>query len=208
MLGKMFDVTKTLALTFHPTDTLMKKFGIFALSLTLLSTPALAQDISVKMAQIPAGSWLLSKAGKHTTIQVFRGKQGRSYVVDFVQGKDPNAPRSARDLRDEEGNVLKRTNANGEVTTYRPHNCQRTIGRCEFVQKTGNKTAKMVRVNTPKGKGFTFEQTAIWPDGNTFHVQSGTVKSLDKFGVVERASGQQLNERKKFSTRKVKASWD
>jgi len=173
-----------------------------------MASQAFAQDIRVKMDQIPSGSWVASKLADKISIQVFRGKQGNGYIVDFVPGNNPNSRRTARDVRDKNGNVLRRTEANGRITTYRPHNCQRVVGRCSFVQKTGAQTVSMERVTTLKGSGFDFEQNAVFSDGAMVHVQSGKIKSLDEFGIVERASGTQGVNRKKFSTRKIKASWD
>lgn len=180
----------------------------------LVPVHASAQDIGVKLSEMPIGSWWVTKSGSATTMQILKKRQGNKFTVDFVDPKNPNGPRSARDVRDANGNVLKRVEKSGLTTVYRPHNCQRVIGRCEFTTKQSGsgatrqgQTAQMVRTTKTKGNGFTFEQVIV-TEGKGLHVQSGTVVSLDRFGIVERAKGKSGFKKKRFSTRKIKSSWD
>ena len=181
--------------------------------LTLLPSLALAQDISIRMADIPAGSWyMMDDAGRDTT-HVFRGKKGRHYIYEMVSGKTTSGQVIFTDLRDASGNNVKRTFANGNVLTFKPHNCQRVVGQCSFTESgrkaDGSKyVTKMVRVNTPKGKGFTFKQVAIASDGTQLPVRSGQIKALDKMGMLVRAKMTTHADNKTRSYKKRKASWD
>lgn len=181
--------------------------------LTLLPSLAVAQDISIRMAEIPAGSWLVMNEAGRDTSHVFRGKKGRYYVYEMVPGANPNGEVAFTDLRDASGNNVKRTFANGNVVTYKPHNCQRVVGQCSFTESgrkgDGSKySTKMVRVNTPKGKGFTFNQVAIAADGTQVPIRSGQVKELDKMGALVRAKMTTHSDKKTRSYKKRKASWD
>lgn len=177
-------------------------------------SPALAwgQDISIKMEQIPKGSWFLMDENGQDAMHVFRGKQGRHYIYDYVPGRNPNAAQHFRDLRDAQGNVVKRTYADGRVVTNTPHNCQRVIGQCAFVESGDNNgqryETKMVRVNTPTGKGFSFKQVAISKDGTQHHVRSGVVRSLDGRGMLIRANMKTSSSKQNRVFRKISASWD
>ncbi len=188
----------------------MKCFASIAFA--VFPAMVLAQDISIKMDQIPAGSWFLMDSGGKATTHVFRGKQGRYYVYDVVPGKDPNGERHSRDFRDASGNNIKRE-FGISVVKYTPHNCQRVIGQCSFVE-SGKKAdgtpykTDMVRVNTLKGKGFTYYQVAIAEDGTQIPVRSGQVQELDQMGMLVRGKSKRHTDGRTTNHKKRAASWD
>ena len=189
----------------------MKYFFVWLIAIapTLVS----GQDISIKMKEIPSGSWFVMKEGKKTTISVFRGQQGKLFVYDHITGTDPNAKRNFRDLRDAQGNQIERRFINGRIVKFKPHNCQRIVGVCDFVESgtdnNGNAyQTQMRRTNTPTRKGFKFEQVAIRSDGGQVHIRSGTVNALDSKGMLERATQKIGPDKKTTRYSKIKASWD
>ena len=186
---------------------------LLAIAFVFLPTLAAAQDISIKMKEIAPGSWFLMEEGGKPAMHVFRGKRGQRFIYDYVPGSEPNGKRAFRDYRDASGNNTKRVFSNGRVVTYVPHNCQRVVGQCSFVER-GRKedglpySTKMVRVNTPSGTGFSFKQVAIAESGKQISVRSGSVRELDKMGMLRRG---EMTEHATGATRKyrkVKASWD
>lgn len=189
----------------------MKYFFVWLIAMA--PTLVIGQDISIKMKEIPSGSWIVMKEGDKTTITVFRGQQGQLFVYDHITGTDPNAKRNFRDLRDAQGNQIERRFINGRIVKFRPHNCQRTVGECAFVESGADNSGtayqtQMRRINTPTRNGFKFEQFAIGSDGNQVHIRSGTVNGLDAKGMIERATQKFGPDKKTTRFSKIKASWD
>ena len=190
----------------------MLKF-IAAIFVACFTCSAVAQDISIKMKEIPAGSWYLADSGNGSVIHVFGGKTGKHYIYDVIRGKDPNGPRVYRDLRDASGNTTKRVYAGGRTVTFTPHSCRRVVGQCSFVERgekfdgTSYKT-KMVRVNTPKGRGYTIYQVAIADNGEQIPIRSGSAQSLDSKGMVVKGRLKSLTTGQSENFRKLRASWD
>ncbi|MEO9821051.1 MAG: hypothetical protein ABJ370_12275 [Paracoccaceae bacterium] len=184
-------------------------FWLLAIAPTLVS----GQDISIHMKDIPSGSWFVMKEGDKTAITVFRGQKGKLFVYDHISGTDPNAKRNFRDLRDAQGNQIERHYINGRIVKFKPHNCQRIVGECMFVESGIDNNGKayqtqMRRTNTPTRKGFKFEQFAIRLDGVQVHIRSGTVNGLDSKGMLERATQKSGPDKKTTRFSKIKASWD
>ena len=190
----------------------MKRLPVF---LFLLFHPlsVAAQDISIKMPAIDAGSWFAMQGPEGPSMHVFRGKKGANYIYDVVPGTDPNGDKAFRDFRDAKGNVRKRVLSDGRTVVYSPHNCQRTIGQCTFIE-SGSRIdgsrykTNMVRVNTPKSKGFEFVQVAIAGNGTQIPVRSGVVKALDKKGMLISVTMKTPPGGKIRRYKKLKASWD
>lgn len=183
----------------------MKSF--YAVVFSLLASAVAAQDIGLNMPDIGKGSYATYKVGSKSFTHVFAGKSGDYFVYDVVPGDDPDALEGrSRYFRDNEGQAVKWVRAGGDTITFTPHNCQRTLGSCEFVEEgvadgTPYKT-KMVRTNTATSKGFKFEQIGYGPDGNAYPLMGGTVE-LDEYGMVRRATVRNAEAKTKF--KRVKA---
>ena len=102
--------------------------------LMLLARPAQAQDIGQQIDRIGAGSHLVFDLGTHSITRAYRGPSGGAWLVDVVEGRDPNGPRLSRDYRDARGQLLRVDDATGLTLRFAPHNCQRTSGACLFIQ--------------------------------------------------------------------------
>ena len=191
----------------------MIRLFLCALAVLVVPSVSLSADISIKMSEIPAGSWFLMKSNAGESMHVFRGKKGRYYIYDFVPGTDPNAPRHFRDLRTADGNTVKRILLGGNTLEFTPHNCRRVVGRCEYTEtgldKNGAKyRTKMVRINSPSGKGFTYEQFAVADTGEQVPIQKGKVAGLDSKGMLLSASMTRASDGRSLKFKKLRASWD
>ena len=145
-------------------------------------------------------------------LTIFRGRTGAGFVVEMYKGKTQDSGLLATDIRDGAGNVLKRTAASGLINTFRPHNCQRVVGRCEYTHDSSTldtPPAKMIRETRPKSRGFEFSLHWAHPNGGLTHVSSGSVSRLDPLGFTVRAKGRNgPKKRDAFSLKKLRASWD
>lgn len=191
---------------------LINKLCFALLVANVWPTFSFAQDISIKMHEIPKGSWFLMSDAGGPAMHLFLGKNGRFYIYDFVPGKDPSGQRLFRDFRDVNGNNVKRSFSDGREVTYKPHNCQRVVGTCTYTERGTDNAGKpysttMKRENTPKGNGFAFVVHAIADDGTRIPVRSGVVKSLDQMGMVERGRMKTHAIGKTIYHKKLQSSW-
>jgi len=179
------------------------------LGLILCATFTSAQDISIRMKDIGAGSYVVLRSGNDAFSHIFVGKHGKHYIYDVVPGRDPNAQQGrSRYYRDAKGQSTKWVLPDGKEVTYSPHNCQRTIGVCTFVERgiADGKPyiTKMIRTNTPTTNGFQFEQVAVATNGTEHQIMSGTV-TFDEYGMIKKATRRNAQGVRKF--KQVKAHY-
>lgn len=162
-------------------------FGIAVLGIWQVAA-AQAQDITQHLDRIGAGSYLVFDAGDKQFTQVFRGLSGQDYVVDLIDGSDPNGPRLSREYRDGQGQLLRVDYDMGLSLRFSPHNCQRTLGACVFVQTGPDGQTQMGRLVTATPDGLSY-QLSVFPSPRSEPVlaESGVV-ALDQMGST--AGGQ------------------
>ena len=150
----------------------------------ILGRPAQAQDITQHLDQIGAGSYLVFESGGRNFTQVFRGLSGQTYVIDLVEGRDPNGQRLSREYRNGLGQLIRVDFSNGMSMRFAPHNCQRTLGACEFVQTGSDGDTRQGRVVTAVGDGYSYELSIFSSSGqDPVLVESGHL-GLDDRGTV------------------------
>ncbi len=166
------------------------------------ATQTLAQNIDVKMSQIARGSYAIydTDNGRFVTY-VFLGQYGREFVVDVVQGRDPNGDQRTRYWQDASGNTL-RYERPGATIRFSPHNCRRVVGECTFTEIGATYETRMIRINTPTRNGFSFVQFAIDGSGNPMKIREGEVARLDDMGMFERATQRRLETN--FETQRLR----
>jgi hypothetical protein len=150
----------------------------------VLGRPALAQDITQHLDQIGAGSYLIFDSGGRNFTQVYRGLTGQTYVIDLIEGADPNGDRLSREYRDGLGQLVRVDFSNGMSMRFTPHNCQRTLGACVFVQSGPDGDTQQGRVVTAVGDGYSYELSVFpSPGRDPVVVESGHL-DLDDMGTV------------------------
>ena len=150
--------------------------------LMLLARPAQAQDIGQQIDQIGAGSSLVIDLGTHSITQAYRGPSGGAWVVDVVEGRDPNGPRLSRDYRDARGQLLRVDYTTGLSLRFTPHNCQRTIGACLFIQTGPDDESQQGRLTAVTPEGLQYETTVFTrPGGDPILLERGDI-TLDAMG--------------------------
>ena len=155
---------------------------IAVLCLMLLARPAQAQDIGQQIDRIGASSDLEFDLGTRSITQVFRGPSGGAWVVDVVEGRDPNGPRLSRDYRDARGQLLRVDYATGLSSRFTPHNCQRTIGACLFIQTGPDGESQQGRLTAVTPEGLQYQTSVInRPGGDPIPVERGDI-TLDAMG--------------------------
>ncbi|MEQ9695651.1 hypothetical protein [Shimia sp. SDUM112013] len=174
----------------------------FALAFVAAAGAASAEGIGVNMPEIGKGSYAVYQAGDQIYTHVFAGKSGAYHVYDVVPGDDPSAMEGrSRYFRDGAGQTVKWVTAAGEVVSFTPHNCQRTVGECSFVEEgvVDGKPYKtnMLRTNTPTSSGFRFEQKGYGPDGESYLLMRGKVE-LDDYGLVRRGTVRNAEAKTRF----------
>ncbi len=142
---------------------------------------AQAQDITQHMDQIGTGSYVILTAGARTFVQVFRGPSGPYWVVDVVDGQDPNGPRVSREYRDALGQMVRVENADGSQFSFAPNNCQHTLGTCQFTQTGPDGQTPMVRQSVATADGYSYQLFLFNGDGSPALAESTSI-ALDSMG--------------------------
>jgi len=160
--------------------------GVLSFILLLLSFagPLRAEGIALAIDRIAAGSYVIFSDGSRTFTNVYRGQSGPHWVVDLVEGDDPNGTRISREYRDVLGQLVRAEFATGMVFQYSPHDCQRSPGLCIFTQTGPSGTMQQGRLTTRTRTGYSFEHKVIPEHGEAFLIASG-VMVLDAMGGFE-----------------------
>ena len=139
--------------------------GVWHIALPTLAQD-LAQDITQHMDQIGAGSYVVLSAGPRDFVQVFRGASGPYWVVDVIDGRDPNGVRVSREYRDVLGQMVQVENAAGTMFSFDPNNCQHTLGTCQFTQTGPDGVTPMVRQTSATPDGYSYQTFLFNGDGS------------------------------------------
>ena len=152
-----------------------------AVGLASWALSAQAQDISQHMDQINAGSYVILSAGTRDFVQVFRGPSGPYWVVDVIEGRDPDGPRSSREYRDVLGQLVRVENPAGVTYSFTPTNCQHTLGTCPFTQISPVGQTPMVRQTSATADGYSYQTFLFNGDGSPELAETASI-SVDSMG--------------------------
>lgn len=152
-----------------------------ALMLGIGASDATAQDIAQDMAAIGAGSYIIYNDGSQSFVQVYRGQSGQDWIVDLIPGPDPNGTRSSREYRDARGQLVRVDYATGMSMAFSPHNCQRVLGPCIFIQTGTQGRTQQGRLVTATREGFRYELSIFDSQENPVLAETG-VMVLDEMG--------------------------
>ena len=152
-----------------------------AVGLSSWAMAAQAQDIAQHMDQIGAGSYVILSAGPRDFVQVYRGASGPYWVVDVIEGRDPNGPRTSREYRDALGQLVRVENADGVTFSFDPNNCQHTLGRCPFAQISPAGQTPMVRQTSATADGYGYQTFLFNGDGTPVLAETASI-SVDAMG--------------------------
>lgn len=137
----------------------MKVATVFGLLVALASNAAFAEGIRWKPETLTPGDYTSIEQSQGGLIHhVFRGKAGRSYVIESFRGSSPSGSPVFTTYLDKDGNQVRWVRQDGFELKFRPHDCTRTLGRCQYTQ-TGSDGKKEIRLRiteaTRKGLKFT-----------------------------------------------------
>jgi hypothetical protein len=170
----------------------MLKSTVIASLISCVMSVASAQDISIKMDQIVAGSYLMMEQNGSRLFHVFRGAGQGGYVVDIVMDSDPNAPRQSRWTRTKDGNATQIEITDGNTVRFEPHNCQRVVGQCQFTAIGPDYRTTVIRINTLTSNGFDYKVYSISADGEPTLFNEGRATGLDAMGNYTRATSESV----------------
>lgn len=137
----------------------MKVAAILGFLVLHAAHAANANDIRWKPETLTPGDYTSIDQSQGGTIHhVFKGKEGRFFVMDSYRGASPSGSPVFTTYLDKDGNQVRWVRQDGFEIRFRPHDCTRTLGRCQYTQ-TGSDGKKEVRLRitevTRKGLKFT-----------------------------------------------------
>ncbi|GAA6177433.1 hypothetical protein GCM10007927_01980 [Sulfitobacter pacificus] len=124
------------------------------------AAPVSAQDIRWQPQTMTPGDYLSIDQSMGGPIHhVFAGRSGKAYVLKSYRGPSPDGTPVFTTFLDRHGNYLRWVRADGMMIDYRPHDCKRTAGECQYrrVFSDGRHEIR-TRVTTPTANGFTFKE--------------------------------------------------
>ncbi|QUJ77189.1 hypothetical protein KDD17_03975 [Sulfitobacter albidus] len=128
--------------------------------ISLISTSVSAESIRWKPETLKPGDYTSINQSQGGLIHhVFRGKVGRFYVLDSYRGSSPSGKPVFSTYMDKDGNQVRWVRQDGFELKFRPHDCKRTLGRCQYTQ-TGSDGKKEVRLRITEAtrNGFKFSE--------------------------------------------------
>lgn len=139
----------------------MRISGIFGLlGAVLLAAPLYADSIRWKPETMKPGDYVSIHQSQGGLIHhVFRGNSGRYFVEDSYRGASPSGQPEFTTFLDKDGNYVRWVRKDGFQLTFRPHDCTRTPGWCQYTQ-TGSdgKREVRLRITTATRTGFKFDE--------------------------------------------------
>ncbi|WP_204114425.1 hypothetical protein [Shimia biformata] len=135
------------------------KGAFYAMAGLILSVSvAEAQDIRWRSEIATPGDYVTIDQSQGGRIHhVFRGKSGRSFVIDSYRGKSPEGTPEFTTYADKNGNYLRWVRRDGYEIRYKPHDCTRTLGQCTYTEiHSDGKKNKRTRVTEATRDGFSF----------------------------------------------------
>ncbi len=138
----------------------MKTSIILGFVFSLISTSAFAEGIRWKPETHKPGDYNSIDQSQGGLIHhVFRGKVGRFYVLDSYRGSSPTGEPVFSTYLDKDGNQVRWVRQDGFEVNYRPHDCTRTLGRCQYsqVDSNGNQEIRL-RITEATQNGFRFSE--------------------------------------------------
>lgn len=138
----------------------MKIVVAFAFIISLISTSVFADSVRWKPETLKAGDYTSINQSQGGLIHhVFRGKVGRFYVLESYRGSSPSGKPVFTTYLDKDGNQVRWVRQDGFELKFRPHDCTRTLGRCQYTQigSDGKKEVRL-RITEAARNGFKFSE--------------------------------------------------
>lgn len=138
----------------------MKVAPIAALVLAFAASTAFAEGIRWKPETLTPGDYTSIDQRQGGLIHhVYRGKVGRSYAIESYRGPAPSGTPVFTTYMDKDGNQVRWVRQDGFEVTFRPHDCTRTLGRCQYTltESTGKKATRL-RITEATRKGIKFTE--------------------------------------------------
>lgn len=106
--------------------------ALFLAALTTLIATASTADIAWKADRIAPGSVMVLDSDGDVFTHVRRAKEAELIRFDAYAGTGKTADYVGSYLTNDRGEVVRQIDADGKVTSYAPHRCQRSVGECSF----------------------------------------------------------------------------
>ncbi|ATG35786.1 hypothetical protein PhaeoP23_01644 [Phaeobacter piscinae] len=138
----------------------MKVAIVFGVLVGFVSTAVFAEGIRWKPETLTPGDYISIDQSQGGLIHhVFSGKAGRSYIVESYRGSKPSGKPVFTTYLDKDGNQVRWVRPDGFELRFRPHDCTRTLGRCQYTQTgTDGKRETRLRLTEATRMGFKFSE--------------------------------------------------
>lgn len=128
--------------------------------------------------QMPAGcTWTYGYSDGYREVHTFLGMRDGHFTV---QTTDANGGNVVLQTFDAEGELIRKTKANGAWDRFMPHACYDVPGPCRYVQTGSNGfTATHLITSTPRGAAL--DEVDVWDNGRQ---RAETVVTFGPYHIV------------------------
>ncbi|MEM7723664.1 MAG: hypothetical protein AAF376_15025 [Pseudomonadota bacterium] len=133
---------------------------VIGLILSALAGSVHAQDIRWMPETMTPGDYVtIDQSDGGLIHHVYAGQVGGSYVLQSFRGSAPGGEPVFTTYLDRDGNYLRWVWNDGFEVVYTPHDCTRTLGRCQYAQ-VGSDGVREVRLRITQAtrRGFEFQE--------------------------------------------------
>ncbi|MEM9755873.1 MAG: hypothetical protein AAF914_07770 [Pseudomonadota bacterium] len=155
---------------------------MFAAVLASFATTAAAQDDIRWMPETmtPGDFVTIDQSVGGLIHHVFSGSSGSEFVIHSFRGAAPGGTPVFTTYLDRDGNSTRWVRADGFEIVYEPHDCTRTLGRCQYTQISSDGSSEVrLRITEATDRGFTFDEY----DANGQRIFGGWIE-LDDRGMA------------------------
>ena len=173
------------------------RFLMLALTLAF-SASFVSADVTWRAGDMDNGTVMVMQdnRGTHVT-HVKRGSVETGFLFDVYGGKGAG-PRLGSYVVNARGDVLKTIAADGAVTTYAPHRCNRTMGTCSYTMTHADGfVEKRTRVTEETAQGLRYREYGL--DG--LMTEGGL--ELDAMGAAKGSWRKDRREKRKVRTKRI-----
>ncbi|WP_299921760.1 hypothetical protein [uncultured Pelagimonas sp.] len=168
----------------------------FSLSATFTASVATA-DITWRAGDMGVGSVMVMKDRTGAMTHVKRASLGGRHVFDLFAGQGKGAEFLGSYKVNDRGEVTETVAIDGAVTTYAPHRCNRSLGKCQFtVTHSDGYVETRTRVTEATRGGLRY-----WEYGADGLMAEGAMQ-LDQLGAAK-SGWKKGRSKRKTRTRRI-----
>lgn len=138
----------------------MRFTALISLLACAFAFPSHAQDIRwMPEAMTPGDYVTIDQSDGGLIHHVYSGQSSNEYVIQSFRGDAPGGVPVFTTYLDRDGNYRRWVSSDGFEVIYTPHDCTRTLGRCQYTESRSDGSREVrLRITEATRRGFEFQE--------------------------------------------------